>query len=39
VDSGDFKSLADKVDGSILSTDVAGGFQGVMVGMFARTSP
>jgi hypothetical protein len=30
-------SLADAVDGSILSTDVAGGFVGSYVGLHART--
>ncbi|MGD0461064.1 MAG: glycoside hydrolase family 43 protein [Tepidisphaeraceae bacterium] len=34
---GDFKPLKEKVDGSILSTDVAGGFQGVMLGIYARS--
>jgi alpha-N-arabinofuranosidase len=36
---GEFKSLLQGVDGSFLSTDVAGGFQGVMLGMYARTRP
>jgi len=36
VSGGEFKLLADHVDGSFLSTGVAGGFQGVMLGMFAR---
>jgi xylan 1,4-beta-xylosidase len=35
-DRGEFKSLKENVDGSLLSTEVAGGFQGVMLGMFAR---
>ena len=34
---GDFLPLKEDVDGSILSTDVAGGFQGVMLGMYARS--
>jgi alpha-N-arabinofuranosidase len=36
IGSGEFKTLKDNVDGSYLSTDVAGGFQGVMLGMYAR---
>jgi alpha-N-arabinofuranosidase len=36
VNDGGFKLLADNVDGSFLSTEAAGGFQGVMLGMFAR---
>ena len=36
VGRGDFKLLKGDVDGSYLSTDRAGGFQGVMLGMFAR---
>lgn len=35
--SGDWTDLKKDVDGSILSTDVAGGFQGVVLGMYART--
>ena len=35
-DNGEFKHLMDDVDGSFLSTGVAGGFQGVTIGMFAR---
>ncbi len=34
---GQFTPLRQDVDGSILSTGVAGGFQGVMLGMLART--
>ncbi|HEY4078883.1 MAG TPA: hypothetical protein VGM26_18285, partial [Rhizomicrobium sp.] len=33
---GDFKPLKQDVDGSFLSTEIAGGFQGVMLGMYAR---
>jgi alpha-N-arabinofuranosidase len=36
IDRGEFKPLIENVDGSILSTKIAGGFQGVMLGMFAR---
>jgi alpha-N-arabinofuranosidase len=36
VNDGSLKSLCENVDGSFLSTNVAGGFQGVMLGMFAR---
>jgi xylan 1,4-beta-xylosidase len=34
---GEFKPLKENVDGSILSTDIAGGFQGLMLGMYARS--
>jgi xylan 1,4-beta-xylosidase len=33
----EFKPLRENVDGSILSTDKAGGFQGTMLGLYART--
>jgi alpha-N-arabinofuranosidase len=36
INRGEFKPLIENVDGSILSTRVAGGFQGVMLAMFAR---
>jgi alpha-N-arabinofuranosidase len=32
-----FVAMKEQVDGSILSTDIAGGFQGVMLGMYARS--
>lgn len=34
-----WQTLADKVDGSILSTQRAGGFVGVVLGMYARSLP
>lgn len=37
VDSGEFKPFGN-ADGSVLSTYMAGGFQGVVLGMFARTN-
>jgi hypothetical protein len=37
VGDAEFKPLKQNVDGSVLSTDTAGGFQGVMQGMFARS--
>ncbi|HVT80395.1 MAG TPA: glycoside hydrolase family 43 protein [Phycisphaerae bacterium] len=36
INGGEFKSLKENVDGSFLSTETAGGFQGVMLGMYAR---
>jgi alpha-N-arabinofuranosidase len=33
----EWEMLAEDVDGSILSTQVAGGFVGAYVGMYART--
>jgi len=38
INRGEFKPLIENVDGSILSTKIAGGFQGVMLAMFARTA-
>jgi alpha-N-arabinofuranosidase len=37
--SGDFKQLGGDLQSSFLSTDTAGGFQGVTLGMFARLDP
>jgi alpha-N-arabinofuranosidase len=39
VAGGDWITLKNGADGSILSTDVAGGFVGTYIGMFARTRP
>ena len=36
IEGSDWKVLAEQVDGSILSTDVAGGFVGSYVGLHAR---
>jgi xylan 1,4-beta-xylosidase len=36
LDEGEWVTLAEKIDGSILSTDVAGGFVGTYVGLHAR---
>lgn len=36
LDEGDWATLADGIDGSILSTDVAGGFVGTYLGLHAR---
>jgi xylan 1,4-beta-xylosidase len=38
-DQGAFKVLKDQVDASLLSSITAGGFQGVMLGMYARRTP
>ena len=38
-DSGDFKQLGGDLQSSFLSTETAGGFQGVTLGMFARLDP
>lgn len=37
--AGQWRTLADKVDGSILSTHVAGGFVGAMFGLYAGRTP
>jgi alpha-N-arabinofuranosidase len=37
--SGDFKQLGGDLQSSFLSTETAGGFQGVTLGMFARLDP
>ncbi|CAM3905710.1 hypothetical protein COLU111180_13605 [Cohnella lubricantis] len=34
----EYRSLAEKVDGRILSTDVAGGFVGACLGMYASSN-
>jgi hypothetical protein len=33
------RAYRENIDGSVLSTDAADGFQGVMLGMYARTFP
>jgi alpha-N-arabinofuranosidase len=35
---GEWSPLKTDIDGSFLSTAIAGGFQGVTIGMFARTT-
>jgi xylan 1,4-beta-xylosidase len=39
IDNGEFLVLKSQADGSFLSTETAGGFQGVMLGMYARQVP
>src|SRR5690606_19731864 len=38
VDGGDFENLGGTVSGDILSTDVAGGFTGAMIGLYATSA-
>lgn len=38
LDSGDFENLGGTVSGDILSTDVAGGFTGAMIGLYATSA-
>jgi alpha-N-arabinofuranosidase len=37
-DGEEWRQVGGELDGSFLSTDVAGGFQGVTLGMYARGS-